>query len=135
MLKIMAKKIFTILNPYQTGLLTYMYLPYPIWDHLSTEHPKHMLKIMGKKIFTILRQKFLFIETYGLWETLIWLKNFFQGEKDPETEKAEADSEEKEQGDNKDGKSTSTYIWAKIWQKGPSGNKSQKWDIYREREI
>ena len=30
---------------------------------------------------------------------------FIQGEKDPETEKAEADSEEKEQGDNKDGKS------------------------------
>ena len=23
-----------------------------------------------------------------------------------------------------------TYIWAKIWKKGPSGNKSQKWDIY-----
>ena len=26
-------------------------------------------------------------------------------------------------------------IWAKIWQKGPSGNKSQKWDIYRERKT
>ena len=32
---------------------------------------------------------------------------YFQGEKDPDTEKAEVDSEEKEQGDNKDGKFTS----------------------------
>ena len=27
-----------------------------------------------------------------------------------------------------------TYYWAKIWQKGPSGNKSPKWDIYRKRK-
>ena len=26
-------------------------------------------------------------------------------------------------------------IWAKIWQKGPSGNKGQKWDIYRKRKT
>ena len=25
--------------------------------------------------------------------------------------------------------------WTKIWQKGPYGNKSQKWDIYRERKT
>ena len=37
--------------------------------------------------------------------------DFFQGEKDPDTEKAEADSEEKEQGDNKDGKSVPPHIY------------------------
>ena len=30
---------------------------------------------------------------------------------------------------------TTDCIWAKIWQKGPSGNKKQKWDIYRERKT
>ena len=31
--------------------------------------------------------------------------------------------------------STMAYNWAKIWQKGPSGNKSKMWDINRERKT
>ena len=33
------------------------------------------------------------------------------------------------------GYNQASYIWAKIWKKGPYGNKSQKWDFYRERKT
>ena len=45
MLKLMGKKIFTILRS----------------KIVSFEHPQHKLKMMGKKIFTVFGSKIVFI--------------------------------------------------------------------------